>query len=94
MTRQATKILEAVFAVLIVLSILGIVGAVIMSFFHRYRFRYLVYCSCGVLFLIGIGAFVVAILMSVVTPVTYFGCEFLDYSVQSGDNFYCTFVDI
>lgn len=82
-----TIVITAVFGVLIGFSVFGILGALMMTFCEKTSCRYLVYFTCAFLFLLGIIAFLLAVLFSIFTPVLYYGCDFLQFSVESGDNF-------
>ena len=82
-----------VFGVFLGISVAGILGAVLMGFCGKYSCRYLVYLSCWLMLFLGILAFLVAILFSIFTPFIYYTCDFLNFSVESGDNFEQNFGD-
>ena len=82
-----------VFGVFLGISLTGIFGAVLMGFCGKYSCRYLVYFSCWLMLFLGIFSFLVAIVFSIFTPFIYYTCDFLTFSVESGDNFEQNFGD-
>lgn len=76
-----TTVMTAVFAVFIAFGVLGILGAIMMTFCDKYSCRYLVYFVCVVLFFLGLVCFILAIMFSAITPLFYYSCDFLQYSV-------------
>lgn len=69
-----TTVITAFFGVIVGLSILGILGAILMTFCDKYKCRYLIYFSCTIMFIIGIVTFIVAILFSLLVPAFFFSC--------------------
>ena len=82
-----TIAVTAIFGVFIGFSVISLLGSLMMTFCDKYSCRYLVYFSCCLLFLLGIFTFILAIFFSIFTPLLYYGCDFLQFSVESGDNF-------
>ena len=82
-----TTAVTALFGVLIGLTVLGIIGAIIMTFCNKFGCRYLIYFTCVILFIIGIVLFLVSIIFAILTPTLYYGCDFLTYSIASESNF-------
>lgn len=85
--KISTSVITVVFAIFIAISAFGILGALLMTFCEKYSCRYLVYFSCILLFILGVACFLLAVVFSILTPFLYYSCEFLQYSVESGDNF-------
>jgi hypothetical protein len=77
----------AIFAVCLLLGVLGLIGVVLLVFFKMYSFRYLVYGACGVLIFFGLLTFILAVLFSIITPGFYFGCGYLEASLSSPGSF-------
>lgn len=69
-----TVVISALFGVIIGLAVLGIVGALIMTFCNKFKCRYLVYFACVILFIIGIVLFLLSVLFSLITPILYYTC--------------------
>ena len=85
--KYVTIAVTVVFGVFIGFSTLALIGALMMTFCDKYSCRYLVYFACCFMFLLGIITFLLAILFSIFTPLLYYSCDFLQFSVESGDNF-------
>ncbi len=85
-----TKAMTGFFAGLLALSIVGIVATILTALCKCYKMRYLIYFSCCILFVIAIFCFILAMLTSVLTPVIYFSCDFLEYSISGADEFEST----
>jgi predicted PurR-regulated permease PerM len=85
--KIVTIVLIVFFSVFILLGILGIIGTVLLTFFKKYRCRYLIYAICGVLCFLGLITFIIAVLLSVVTPVIFLGCEYIQTTLSSPSNF-------
>lgn len=82
-----TMAVTAVFGVFIGLGVLSIIGTLFMTCCDKYSCRYLVYFVCVILFVLGLFCFLLSTLFSILTPVIYFGCDFLTVSVSSPANF-------
>lgn len=82
-----TTAVTAFFGVFIGLGVLGIIGTLLMTFCDKFSCRYLLYFICTILFILGLISFILAVLFSVITPVLYFGCDFLTTSISSSANF-------
>ena len=78
-----TIVVTALFGVIIFFSILGITGALIMTFCNKFKCRYLVYFACVFLFIMGLIFFLLAVLFGALTPALYYGCTFLQTSTSS-----------
>ena len=72
---------------MIVFSILGLVGAFIMTFCSKPACRHLIYVSCVFLFLFAIIGFLLSTIFSLIVPSLFFTCGFLDYALESPANF-------
>jgi hypothetical protein len=77
----------AFFGVFIGLGVLGIIGAILMTFCDKFSCRYLVYFVCVILLILGILSFLLSIVFSVITPILYLGCDFLTVTVGSSTGF-------
>lgn len=82
-----TLAVTAIFGVFIGFGILSIIGTLFMACCDKYSCRYLVYFVCVILFILGLFCFLLSTLFSILTPVIYFGCDFLTVSISSQDNF-------
>ena len=82
-----TLVVTAVFGVFIGLGVLSILGTVLMTFCDKYSCRYLVYFVCVILFILGIVSFLLALIFSIITPILYLGCDFINVSVSSQTGF-------
>ena len=84
---SVTVAILVLLSIVIVLCGLVVVGAVLMTFCEKYSFRYMIYAPCCVLFVVDIVGFLIATIFSLLTPVLYFGCQFLSFSISSSANF-------
>lgn len=85
--KIVTLAVTAVFGVFIGLGVLSIIGTVFMTCCDKYSCRYLVYFVCVILFVLGIFCFLLSTIFSILTPVIYFGCDFLTVSISSSTSF-------
>ena len=81
--NTVTLAVTAIFGVFIGLGVLSILGTVLMTFCDKYSCRYLVYFVCVILFILGIISFLLAFIFSIITPILYLGCDFINVSVSS-----------
>lgn len=70
----STTVVVVFFALVVGLTIVGILSTVLMTFCEYVGCRYVVYFTCCLLFVIGIVGFVLACMFSLLLPVIYFGC--------------------
>lgn len=82
-----TMAVSILFGVIIGLSLVGIVGALVMTFCNLFKCRYLIYFACVFLFLIGVVMFAFSVVFTALTPLLYYTCEFLTSSTSSQQNF-------
>lgn len=82
---------KLVYGVTIGFAVLMLVGTLLVAFCDLPNCRYLMYFACFILFIIGIVGFILTLLFSFITPVVYFGCQFIDYSLSSSANFHCNY---
>lgn len=82
-----TTVVTAIFGAFIGLGVLGVVGTIIMTFCEKFRCRYLLYFICLIFVLIGIVCFIVTLIFSIVTPVLYLACDFLQTTISSQAGF-------
>jgi hypothetical protein len=85
--NMVTLVVTAIFGVFIGLGVLSILGTVLMTFCDKYSCRYLVYFVCVILFILGIISFLLAFIFSIITPILYLGCDFINVSVSSSTAF-------
>ena len=85
--KIVTLAVTAVFGVFIGLGVLSIIGTIFMTCCDKYSCRYLVYFVCVILFVLGIFCLLLSTLFSIITPVIYFGCDFLTVSISSSTTF-------
>jgi hypothetical protein len=76
-------VLIVFFSVFILLGILCIIGTVLLTFFKKYRCRYLIYAVCGILCFLGLITFLIAIVLSAATPPIFLACEYIQTSLSS-----------
>ena len=81
--NMITLVVTAIFGVFIGLGVLSILGTVLMTFCDKYSCRYLVYFVCVILFILGIISFLLALIFSIITPILYLGCDFINVSISS-----------
>lgn len=85
-----TSVLIAFFAIVLAFSVIGIIMTILMAFCKFYKCRYFIYFICFLFFIVAIVCLLVATIMSILTPLIYFGCDFLKSSVEAQgfeDNF-------
>jgi hypothetical protein len=80
---MGTMVISIIYGVMLGLSVLALLGVVLMTFCDKYKCRYLMYFSCVILFFLGILGFLLAIIFSIIVPVLYFLCGWLDVTLQS-----------
>lgn len=85
--KIVTIAVTAFFGVFIALSVLNIVAALLMTFCDKFSCRYLIYFTCLIFFLLGIFCFLLSFLFSIITPILYFGCDFITTSISSPAGF-------
>ena len=72
--EAVTTVITAFFGVIVGLSILGILGAILMTFCDKYKCRYLIYFTCTIMFIIGLVTFIITIVLSLLVPAFFFSC--------------------
>jgi hypothetical protein len=85
---------QVVYGVTVGLASMMLLGALLVAFCDKPKCRYLMYFACFLLFFIGLVGFLMSIIFSFITPVVYFGCQFIDFSLSSSANFDCKFYPI
>ncbi len=88
----ATKAITGFFAAMLALSVLGIVATVLTALCKCYKFRYMIYAVCCILFWICGLCFLIAFFMSILVPGIYWSCDFLEYSISGADEFNSKFL--
>eukprot|EP00919_Chromeraceae_sp_WS-2016_P017844 GHVR01042376.1.p1 GENE.GHVR01042376.1~~GHVR01042376.1.p1 ORF type:complete len:286 (+),score=5.96 GHVR01042376.1:756-1613(+) len=78
---------QAFYGVVIGFSIFALIGVILMTCCDKFKCRYLMYFACLILFIIGLIGFIIAVVYSILVPVLYFGCQFMDFSLASKTNF-------
>ena len=81
--------MQVVYGVTISLAGVMMVGALLVAFCKRVNCRYLIYVACFFIFFVALMGFAMSVMFSIVTPMVYFGCDFIDYSLASSANFEC-----
>ena len=76
-------VISIIYGVMLGLSVLALLGVVLMTFCDKYKCRYLMYFSCVILFFLGILGFLIAMIFSILVPVMYFLCGWLDVTLTS-----------
>ena len=94
MDEQASPIMSlvtiavtAVFGVFIGLGVLSIVATLMMTCCDKYKCRYLIYFVCTILTVLGIFCFLITIIFSLLTPIIYFSCDFINVTIASEAGF-------
>lgn len=80
-----------VYGLTIGIASMMLLGALLVAFCDKIHCRYLIYVSCVLLFFIGVGGFFLSVFFSLMVPTVYFGCQFVNYSIESSSNFNCKF---
>lgn len=78
-----TLVISLIYGIMLGLSVLALLGVVLMTFCDKYKCRYLMYFSCVILFFLGILGFLIAIIFSILVPVFFLLCEWLDVTMTS-----------
>lgn len=78
---------KMVYGITIAIASFMLLGTMMVAFCDKTKCRYLIYSSCFILFLIGVIGFFISLVFSIITPITFFGCQFIDYSLSSASNF-------
>ena len=76
-----------VYGVTIAFASLMLLGAIMIAFCDKTNCRYLIYFTCIFFFIIGTLGFFLTIIFSIVAPLTFFGCQFINFSLSSATNF-------
>jgi hypothetical protein len=80
---MGAMVISVIYGVMLGLSVLALLGVVLMTFCDKYKCRYLMYFSCVILFFLGLLGFLLAVIFSILVPVMFFLCEWLDVTLQS-----------
>lgn len=80
---MGTMVISVIYGVMLGLSVLAMLGVVLMTFCDKYKCRYLMYFSCVILFFLGILGFLIAMIFSIIVPIMYFLCGWLDVTLQA-----------
>ena len=80
---MGTMVISVIYGVMLGLSVLALLGVVLMTFCDKYKCRYLMYFSCVILFFLGILGFLLAVIFSIIVPVMFLLCEWLDVTLQA-----------
>lgn len=78
-----TLVINLIYGIALGLAALALLGVILMTFCDKYKCRYLMYFSCVILFFFGILGFLLAIIFSIIVPVMYLLCEWLDVTITS-----------
>jgi len=78
-----TLVINLIYGIALGLAALALLGVILMTFCDKYKCRYLMYFSCVILFFFGILGFLIAIIFSIIVPVMYLLCEWLDVTITS-----------
>lgn len=89
--RIVTIVVTAIFGVFIGFGVLSIIGTLLMTFCDKFKCRYLVYFICFLFTILGIISFLLTVVFAIISPVLFFGCQFLSFSISSPDNFGSSF---
>lgn len=80
---MGTLVISLIYGIMLGLSVLAMLGVVLMTFCDKYKCRYLMYFSCVILFFLGLLGFLLAIIFSILVPVMFLFCEWLDVTLTS-----------
>lgn len=81
MTSQLTSInaaLTVFYALILTLSIIGAIGALVLTCCSIVKARHIIYCTCASLLLLGIVSFVLLLVMAVMLPSIAQMCAYAD----------------
>ena len=78
-----TLVINLIYGIALGLAALALLGVILMTFCDKYKCRYLMYFSCVILFFFGILGFLLAIIFSIIVPIMYLFCEWLDVTITS-----------
>lgn len=76
-------VINLIYGISLGLAVLAMLGVVLMTFCDKYKCRYLMYFSCVILFILGLVGFLLAIIFSIIVPVMFLFCEWLDVTITS-----------
>ena len=79
--------IQLFYGVALGLATLALLGVVLMTFCDKYKCRYLMYFSCFILFFFAILGFLISIVFSILVPIMYWGCQWLDITIGSPSSF-------
>lgn len=86
-----TIVITAIFGVFIGIGVLAIIATVIMTFCDKFRCRYFLYFICVIFVVLAIVCFLVTLVFSILTPVLYLACDFLNVTTASASGFQSNF---
>lgn len=78
-----TSTLTGFYAVLIGLSVLGIIATIFLIACNKYTCRYMNYFVCFLFGIIGFATFLIVTAISVALPLTYFTCDFTTVALSN-----------
>jgi hypothetical protein len=73
----------AMAAISLFFCVLVFIAALMVCICKKFSCRYLLYCSCTFLTLLGILCFALALVFSVTTAGTHYGCHYVEGSLQT-----------
>ncbi len=77
---------------LVGIACVGLLATLLLLICNMYKCRFLLYFTCVVLVFVGVVCFFLAIFISALIPVAYFGCDFANFTLSSAANFNSNFV--
>lgn len=80
---MGTLVINLIYGIALGVSVLALLGVILMTFCDKYKCRYLMYFSCVILFFFGILGFFLAIIFSIIVPVVFFLCEWMDVTITT-----------
>lgn len=80
-------IIAAVFSFVIIFSVLGLIATILMTFCDKYSCRYLLYCACCWLLIMGIISFAIATVLSIFSPIVVTSCGTIKNALSSTTEF-------
>ena len=76
-------VINLIYGIALGVAALALLGVILMTFCDKYKCRYLMYFSCVILFFFGLLGFLLAIIFSVIVPVMFLLCEWLDVTITA-----------
>lgn len=81
--EQVRTGVKALYGATIGICTVMLVSTLLVAFCDKIQCRYLMYSTCTILFILGVGGFMLTLASSLAAPAIFFSCQFLDHSLSS-----------